>query len=603
MFSKSRRILLILPAAAALWDAPPAVAFDAPRSGANATVFGPNVLVFDPSMPAADVEKAANAIFAKMEKNQFGPDRYALLFKPGTYKVNFNVGFYTHVAGLGRNPDDVHIDGGVTINAKWDPNGHALNNFWRTLENFAVTPSADVPYKSTRGVTRIAISQAAPLRRLHVKGELQLFDWGPKGNVGYASGGFLADSVVDGKVVPASQQQWLSRNSKWSSWSNAVWNMVFVGCDNTPAGKFPDPPYTVVDRTPVIREKPYLYLDGSDGYRVFVPSLKTNARGVSWLDGPTPGESIPLDGFHIARPDEATAESLNAALAKGRHILFTPGVYTLDDTLRVTRADTILLGLGVPSLIPKRGLPILSVADVDGVKVAGLILDAGPVKSPTLLEVGPAGSKGDHSADPTFLYDLTVRTGGPAAGKNDVGIRINSRHVVADHLWIWRADHGNGTGWTVNPTKNGLIVDGDDVTIYGLFNEHHEEYQTRWNGNGGRVYMYQSEMPYDVPDQKSWMSGTTDGFASYKVADGVTRHEAWGVGVYCYFRDAPVKARSAIEVPAVPGVRFHHLTTIWLDGRAGSEIAHIINDRAGRVFANKPPEAMRRTLVEFPGER
>jgi hypothetical protein len=600
--SQARWILLVLLATAAVCGATSVVAFDAPPSKANTTIFGPNVFVFDPSMPAAEVEKTAKDIFAKMEKNHFGPERYALLFKPGTYKVDFNVGFYTHVAGLGRNPDDVLIDGALTINAKW-ADGKALDNFWRTLENLAILPSSDVPWKNNKGVTRIAISQAAPLRRLHVKGELQLFDWGSKGNVGYASGGFLADSVVDGNVIPASQQQWLSRNSTWRKWNNAVWNMVFVGCKNTPAGTFPDPPYTVVDKTPLIREKPYLLIDGSGEYRVFVPALKTDSRGVSWLNGPAPGESIPIDRFHIAQPKEATAERINAELAKGKHILFTPGVYSLDDTLRITKADTIIFGLGVPSLMPTKGMPIISVADVDGVKIAGLILDAGPVKSPTLLEVGPADSKADHSANPTFLYDLTVRTGGPAAGENDVGIQINSNHVVGDQLWIWRADHGAGVGWTTNPTKNGLVVNGKDVTIYGLFNEHHKEYQTLWNGNGGRVYMYQSEMPYDVPDQKSWMSGKTNGFASYKIADGVTSHEAWGVGVYCYFRDTPVKAHSAIEAPAVPGVKFHHMTTVWLDGQAGSEITHIINTLGGRVFASKPPEAMRRTLVEFPGEK
>ena len=136
-----------------------------------------------------DVQKTATDIFKKMEANQFGSDRYALLFKPGVYNVTFNVGFYTHVAGLGMNPDDVQISGGVNVNAKW-ADGLALNNFWRTLENFAVTSPSDVPYQTIKGVTRIAVSQASPLRRLHVKGELQLFDWGSKANVGYASGGF-----------------------------------------------------------------------------------------------------------------------------------------------------------------------------------------------------------------------------------------------------------------------------------------------------------------------------------------------------------------------------------------------------------------------------
>jgi len=571
---------------------------DTPVSEANSTILGPNVFVFDSSMPAADIQKTATDIYIKMEANQFGPERYALLFKPGQYNVTFNVGFYTHVAGLGISPDDVRINGGVNVNAKW-ADGMALNNFWRTLENFTVTPSSSIPYQTIQGVTRIAVSQGVPLRRLHVKGELQLFDWGSKGNVGYASGGFLADSVVDGKVVPASQQQWLSRNSKWGSWNNAVWNMVFVGCENAPGNSFPDPPYTTVDKTPVIREKPYLCLDGSGKYAVFVPALQHDTRGVSWANGPTPGTSVPIGHFHIAQPSTDTAATLNAALAAGKNILFTPGAYALNDTLKVNNANTILLGLGVPSLKAMTGRPVVSVADVDGVTIAGLIIDAGPVDSPVLLQVGPPGSSSDHSSNPTFLYDLTVRTGGPAAGRDDAGIVINSGNVVADNVWIWRADHGDGVGWTTNPTKNGLIVNGNNVTCYGLFNEHHEQYQTLWKGNGGRVYMYQSEIPYDVPDQATWMNGKVDGYASYKVADNVTSHEAWGLGIYCYFRDAAVKLNSAIEAPAVKGVRFHHMTTIWLDGRQGSEITHIINNVGGRVYASKPAEAQRQTLKEF----
>jgi hypothetical protein len=586
-----------LVAAAGLCAWVPLNALAGPASAANTTIFGPNVYVFDTSMPAADIQGIATGIFSKMESNQFGSGRYALLFKPGVYHVTFNVGFYTHVAGLGRNPDDVNIDGGVNVNAQWMPNANATCNFWRTLENLAITPS------STKGVTRIAVSQAAPLRRLHVKGDLHLFDFDAKWNAGWASGGFLADSVVDGQVVPASQQQWLSRNSQWSRWSNGVWNMVFVGDINVPAGTFPNPPYTVVKQTPIIREKPYLCASRSGRYFVFVPALQTNTQGVTWAAGSTPGTSIPIDQFYIAQPSTASAESINAALAAGKHILFTPGIYSLNDTLRVTRANTIILGLGVPSLVQTSGLPAVSVADVDGVTIAGLILDAGAVNSASLLEVGPAGSAADHSANPTFLHDLTVRTGGATPGRNDVGVKVNSNNVVADQIWLWRADHGAGAAWTTNPTKNGLVVNGNHVTIYGLFNEHHQQYQTLWNGNGGRVYFYQSEMPYDVPSQSSWTSGTTNGYASYKVANTVTSHEAWGVGVYCYFRDAAVKANSAVEAPAARGVKFHNLTTIWLNGQAGSEIIHIINNAGGRVYANSPAGAMRQTYGDFGGPK
>jgi hypothetical protein len=597
MIEKSKSLIATLVAATTLYAVFGGEARGGSISTGNTGMLGPNVYVFDTSMPNADIERTATGIFSKMEANQFGSERYALLFKPGSYKVTFNVGFYTHVAGLGRNPDDVHIDGGVNVNAQWMPGANATCNFWRTLENFAVTPS------STKGITRVAVSQAAPLRRLHVKGELQLFDFDARHNAGWASGGFLADSVVDGKVVPASQQQWLSRNSQWSSWSNGVWNMVFVGCVNAPGGKSSELPYTVVDRAPVIREKPYLAVDGAGQYVVCVPPRRTGAQGVSWSAGAPPGTPIPIDRFYIAQPSTASATRMNAALAAGKHILFTPGIYPLDDTLRVARANTILLGLGVPSLVPTTGQPAVSVADVDGVTIAGLIVDAGAKKSASLLEVGPAGSAADHSSNPTFLYDLTVRTGGATPGKNDVGITINSNHVVGDQLWLWRADHGAGTGWTANPTKNGLVVNGNDVIVYGLFNEHHEEYQTQWNGNGGRVYMYQSEMPYDVPGQSSWMNGATSGYASYKVADTVTRHEAWGLGIYSYFRDAAVKAESAIEAPAAKGVKFHNVTTVWLNGRAGSEITHPINGLGGRVYASSPPEAMRQTYRDFKGTK
>ena len=237
----------------------------------------------------------------------------------------------------------------------------------------------------------------------------------------------------------------------------------------------------------------------------------------------------------------------------------------------------------------------------DGVKIAGLILEAGATKSASILEMGPTGSVKDHTANPTFLYDLTVRTRRACSGQERRG------HQDQQQTTSWqiksgfgRADHGIGrAGWTENPTKNGLLVNGNNVTIYGLFNEHHEQYQTLWNGNGGRVYFYQSEMPYDVPDQSSWMSGHTKGYASYKVADTVTSHEAWGAGVYSFFRDAPVTATSAIEAPSVKGVKFHNMTTIWLNGKPGSEVTHIINGQGGRVHANSPADAMRQTLDDF----
>lgn len=554
-------------------------------------------------MPASAVQEQATTIFKQMEANQFGSERHALLFEPGTYdNLLFDVGFYTSVAGLGQSPDDVHIKGGVNVTAYWMPNRNATCNFWRSFENLAIEAS-----DATNKTTTIAVSQAAPLRRLHITSAngLWLFQVDPDTYAGgWGSGGYMADTVVDGQVLPGSQQQWLSRNSKWGSWANGVWNMVFVGCDNAPSqANWPKEPYTTIDQTPVVREKPYLHKTG-DSFAVFKPALQTNTQGPTWTNGPTPGDSIPIDQFFIAQ-EGATAATVNAALSAGKHIFFTPGIYHLEESLQVNNPNTIILGLGFPSLIPTNGTSVISVADVDGVTIAGLILDAGAANSPALLEVGPAGSSStSHQANPTFLYDITVRTGGVSLGQNDAGIVINSSDVICDQIWLWRADHPPATaGWTINPTRHGIVVNGDRVTIYGLFNEHHKEYQTLWNGESGRVYFYQSEIPYDPPNQEAYLSegGTRNGYASYKVADNVTSHEAWGLGVYSYFRDAAVKLENAIEVPkSAPLVNIHHMTTVWLNGTAGSEITHVVNGLGERVFANAPDTAMRQTLDEYP---
>ncbi|KAK7993976.1 Lysyl-tRNA synthetase- cytoplasmic [Apiospora arundinis] len=572
-------------------------------ASANNTLLGPNVYVFEPGMPAGEIQEQCTKIFKQMEANEFGPERYSLMFKPGTYPVLFDVGFYTSVAGLGQNPDQVRIEGGANVPAYWMPHMNATCNFWRSYENLAIEAS-----DATNKTTTIAVSQAAPLRRLHITSPngLWLFQVDPETHAGgWASGGFMADSVVDGQVLPGSQQQWLSRNCGWGSWANGVWNMVFVGCDNAPSGdNWPTDPYTTIDRTPILREKPYLYHDGNQ-FAVFVPSLQRDSKGPSWKGQNTPGRSIPLESeFYVAQSASSTSASLNEALRAGKHILFTPGVYQLDEALQVTKAGTIILGMGFATLIPKNGTAALTIADVDGVTIAGFIVDAGPVNSPCLVEVGTAGSSAGHSADPTFLYDITVRTGGAQAGKNDIGINVHSHDVVCDQLWLWRADHGPGAGWDSNPTKSGIVVNGDNVTMYGLFNEHHEEYQTLWNGQNGRVYFYQSEIPYDPPNQARYMSenGARNGYASYKVADHVNTHEAWGLGVYSYFRDSPVKSENAIEAPADgrPGVKIHRMTTIWLNGQAGSEISHIVNGKGDRVYSNAPAEAMRQTMKEFP---
>jgi ricin-type beta-trefoil lectin protein len=528
--------------------------------------FGPNVLVFDPSMASSSIQNQINNVYNQQQTNQFGTQRFALLFKPGSYNVTVPVGYYTQVLGLGQSPNSTTISGGgVYADAQWN-GGNATQNFWRSVENLTDNPSS--------GTVKWAVSQASPMRRMHITGNMVLDD-----NGGWSSGGFLSDSQVDGQVNSGSQQQWLSRNDRWGGWTGSNWNMVFVGDNNAPAQSFPSPPYTTVAQTPVIAEKPYLYVDSSGNYQVFVPADQTNSQGTTWANGNSPGTSLPISQFYIAKPSD-TADTINAALAAGKNLLFTPGVYHLTSTIQVTRPDTVVLGLGLATLEADNGVTAMSTADVSGIRIAGLLFDAGTTNSPILLQVGPAGSSADHSADPTVLSDVFARIGGAAVGKATVSVEVNSNNVIGDDFWLWRADHGSGVGWTSNTAQNGLVVNGANVTMYGLAAEHYQQYAVVWNGNGGRTYFLQNELPYDPPNQASWMNGSTNGYAAYKVANNVTSHEAWGLGIYCYFNaDPSIVADNAIEVPQTASVRLHDMVTVSLGG-VGT-ISHIVNGRGG----------------------
>jgi hypothetical protein len=531
--------------------------------------FGPNVRVYEPG--SADAQREIDAIYATQEKGQFNSNRHAILLKPGKHDLNINVGFYTQVAGLGVEPGDVHVVGSLESRARWMRNRNATCNFWRCAENLSVTPTLE-------GDTAIwAVSQASALRRVHFKGNVNLWDGG------WSSGGFIADSVIDGVINSGSQQQWFSRNAAWGEWKGGNWNMVFVGTERPPEGQWPDHPYTVIERTPVVREKPFLCFD--DGkYFVMVPPLHTDRKGVSWMSDGDRGEKISIEQFHVARADRDSAATINAALEAGKNVLFTPGIYKIDEPIKVTRPETIVLGFGYPALVAGTGNVIMQLADVDGLKIAGLMFESSEQVSPVLLEVGEKGSKADHSKNPTFLFDIYCRAGGAINGRCKSFVTINSSDVVGENLWLWRADHGEGAEWHLNRNENGLIVNGDDVTMYGLFVEHCHEYQTIWNGERGRVYFYQSEMPYDPPSQAEWMNGSVRGYASYKVADHVKEHEAAGLGVYCVFWDAAIIADRAIEAPVTPGVRLWNMIAVRLNGKPESGINRVLNDMGEPVI-------------------
>jgi hypothetical protein len=520
-------------------------------------------------MPMATIQAKIDEVFTRQGTTQFSAERQAFLFKPGQYTVDVKVGFYTHVIGLGQSPDDVTITGQVA--SRDAASGSALGNFWRGCENVAITAASNV----------WAVSQGTFFRRVHVKGSLNLFQQG------YSSGGFLADSKIDGQVSSGTQQQWFSRNADWAGWSGGVWNMVFVGTSKPPNAAWPAAPNTVVDKTPIVREKPFLTVDKNGLYSVMVPAIKKDSTGADWANGTAAATARSIDRFYVAHADKDGAASINAAIAQGKDLLLTPGIYHLDSSIQVARADTIVLGLGFAALTADKGTAAITVADVDGVTIAGVMIDAGDTSSPTLLDVGTKGSTQDHSQNPTLLADIFCRVGGPTTTAVAAScVTMNSKNVLGDNFWLWRADHDvNGhVLWAAHNSKNGLVVNGDGVTVYGLAVEHFQEYQTLWNASSGRVYFYQSEMPYDPPSQAAWMNGAVNGYASYKVADSVTSHEAWGLGVYCNFREAtPIWAENGYESPAAVAASLHHLTTFWLNGLAGGGINHAINGTGASV--------------------
>ncbi len=571
--------------------------------------FGSNVYLFTPSTPLSQIQSTVNSIANQQVSNEFGTQRYALMFAPGTYgsastPLNFQIGYYTSVIGLGTTPGAVVING--SIDAYNQCSGSVCNattNFWRSVSNLTI--NVTTPNSGCYNAEFWAVSQAAPLRRVQINGATTLQDYCTNPN--YASGGFIADSKITGSnIISGSQQQFLVRNSQITGWSNGVWNQVFSGVIGAPAQCYPAAsscggPYTTLATSPVTREEPYMYTDASGNYNVFVPSVQTNTSGTTWANGTTPGTSLSINSFYIASPSD-TAATINSALSSGKNLILTPGVYNLSQSINVTNANTVVLGLGFPTLVPQNGVVTMQVSNVPGVMISGMILDAGTTNSPALLQVGSSVvHNGQNVSNPPTIQDVFFRIGGATAGKATASLIVNADNVILDDIWAWRADHGNGVGWTVNTANNGLIVNGDNVTAYGLFIEHYQQYEVIWNGNGGTDIFFQNEMPYDPPSQAAWMEAAgVNGWAAFKIPNGVTSFHGYGMGSYSFFNQGvSIFAANAFEVPTnLPAGSLRDLLTIFLSTGGSGGISNVINGVGGSSTAANPDTAV--TVTSYP---
>jgi Carbohydrate binding module (family 6) len=549
---------------------------------------GSNVIVFTPSESEATIQSQLNSLGSQQNPNQFGSQRYELLFEPGTYgtsasPLDFQVGYYEAVAGLGQNPSQTVINGTIDSYNQCpggvQTNCNATDNFWRSISNLTINVAGLTGCFAGDEVW--ASSQDSPLRRVDINGKLTLMDF-CDGSPDYASGGYIGDSDLNGAVTNGSQQQYFTQNTTIGSWSNAVWNQVFCGDPGAPAQSFsansgdsggPNS-YTTLASCPVSEQEPYLYQDSSGNYDVFVPSVQSNSSGPSWTaSSNTPGTSLSVNNTFYVVNSASTITQINAALAAGDNLLFTPGVYSYGSTINVVDPNTKIIGLGFATLIPTSGNVTMNVADVPGVNISGLIFDAGPVNSPALLQIGAAGSTANNASNPVSVDDVSFRIGGAEAGSATTSFIDDSNNSIIDDVWAWRADHGTGVGWTANTAASGLIVNGNNVSAYGLAVEHYQGYEVEWNGQNGEILFFQNENPYDVPSQSAWMSSSTqDGYPAIYVPNSVTSFTGYGLGSYSYFdQGVAIENAMAFQVPSASGIHMNDLLTVFLNGSGGIE--------------------------------
>ena len=561
--------------------------------------FGANVFVFNPGMTQDSIQSTLDSIASHQVSDQFGTQRYAVFFAPGTYGSSadpliFQVGYYTTVAGLGRGPGDVTINGQINVyNQCFGTNCIALDNFWRSLTNLTINVTGNKPGGNdcSAATDFWAVSQAAPLRRVQVNGKLSLMDY-CDGSPDYASGGFIADSGFTGPaIINGSQQQWITRNSNLGGgWSNGVWNQVFCGDNGAPAQNFGNGGvFTTLATCPVTEEAPFLYTDSQGSSNVFVPAVRHNSVGPASGSGTEAGTSIPLSKFFVASPGMSGA-TITAALARGQNLILTPGVYDLDQPIVVPHPDTVVLGLGMATLVPQRGNAAMIVVRNNGVKLSGFMIDAGPVKSPVLLSVGTPGPS--DASNPDLIQDVFFRIGGAETTPVSATVSLldNASNSIIDDIWAWRADHGNAVGWTVNTADTGVAVTGNNVTAYGLFAEHYQKNEVIWSGQGGTDIFFQNELPYDPPSQSAWMaSPTQDGYPSFLVTRNVKTFQGYGMGSYIVFiqTSATLFDDAAFQAPKTPGVQFHDLLVVYLGGSGGDK--SIINGVGGPVTSTSNP--------------
>ncbi|CAK9057911.1 unnamed protein product [Durusdinium trenchii] len=504
----------------------------------------PNVIVLDPSMTLDVLQAKIWAV--QNATTHFGTERYAILLKPGDYppQLLINLGYYTSIIGVGANPDDVKIPDLWVSN---DITGQATNNFWRSVEGVTVTGPR----------TMWAVSQASPLRRSIISGELWLSH-----EEGYSSGGFISDVQIGKKLVMGTQQQWFFRQITFPTeglWCWQGWNYVFMGAlglDDASVQKCnTGMPHKIsqMDRTARSAEKPYLVLEDDGRWMMYIPGIVHQPAPGALLDH-NPAYKLTMDQVFVADPEMST-ETIVQGLRTKEACLLTPGIYYLTEPLEITKDRFVLLGIGFPTLVSPPGMSCIKVQQgLNDVRVASIIMDANTPAShdytEPLLQWGDGTSHWSQVAG--VASDIVARVG--AFGylncelkRADTLVEFNADDLIVDNVWVWHADHDDCSDFTMAKgadmmdykfqsdqcqSTHGIVVNGNNLVAYGVFVEHIVDgHMLLWNGEAGQLYFFQAELPYH--SEKT----LPERYAAYVVAQTVYSHFAVGLGAYIIDRE------------------------------------------------------------------
>jgi hypothetical protein len=346
-----------------------------------------------------------------------------------------------------------------------------------------------------------------------------------------------------------------------------------------------------------------------------------------------------FSNIRVVRDSEPITR-IQQALDVGKDVILCPGIYMLQESIIIHHANQILFGIGLATLVaPNDGTPCIRVKqNTPGIRLAGLMLEASETnfciengvtskESSALLIWGDTENNCDtndvaNRENPGAMLDIYFRVGGTSSTMNgkinrnkvavDTMMYIHSNYVIGDNLWLWRADHAeldsneNCNYPNISPlfhqtesdeycVQNGLVVTGNDVTIFGLAVEHTQSHATIWSGERGAVYFYQCELPYDtvsakvrgnekgsnnlIASEKTNVSShsTAIDLRGYCIQPNVQEHALYAPGIYSNFRNEELFAFTGITHPTNPLVKVINPFVVKLDNLGG--IMSVVNGK------------------------